>query len=92
VTHFRSEHIPAQTNFLRSNPFSDSLLGETDGIGGGEELFGHEQLWRLTVVAAVLVHTQCNHLILPDIRFITVSGWKWRNDSMPRLEPLGKAR
>jgi HNH endonuclease len=27
VTHFRSEHIPAQTNFLRSNPFSDSLLG-----------------------------------------------------------------
>jgi type I restriction enzyme, R subunit len=29
VTHFRSEHIPAQTNFLRSNPFSDSLLGMT---------------------------------------------------------------
>jgi uncharacterized protein len=32
VTHFRSEHIPAQTNFLRSNPFSDSLLVITADI------------------------------------------------------------
>ncbi len=42
-------------------------VGKTDGIGGGEELLRHEQLRRLAVVTADLVHAQGNRLVLVGV-------------------------
>jgi len=42
-------------------------VGKSDGIGSGEDLLGHEQLRRLAMVAADLVHPQGNSLVLVGV-------------------------
>ncbi len=42
-------------------------VGKADGIGGGEKLLRHEQLGRLAVVTADLVHPQGNRLVLVGV-------------------------
>ena len=42
-------------------------VGKADGVGGGEELLRHEQLGRLAVVTADLIHPQGNRLVLVGV-------------------------
>jgi hypothetical protein len=42
-------------------------VGKADGVGGGENLLRHEQLGRLAVVTADLVHPQGNRLVLVGV-------------------------
>ena len=42
-------------------------VGKADGVGGGEKLLRHEQLGRLAVVTADLVHPQGNRLVLVGV-------------------------
>ena len=42
-------------------------IGKADGVGGGEKLLRHEQLGRLAVVTADLVHPEGNRFVLVGI-------------------------
>ena len=42
-------------------------VGKTDGVGSGEELLGHEQLGRLAVVTADLIHAESNGLVFVGV-------------------------
>ena len=57
---FPVENVPAHR--VPTHP-----VGEADGIGGGEKLFGHEQLGRLAVITADLIHSEGNRLILAGV-------------------------
>ena len=47
--------------------FQLAPVGKADGVGGGEDLFGHEQLRRLVVVTANLIYPQGNCLVLAGV-------------------------
>ena len=36
-------------------------------ICGGEDLFGYEKLWCFVVIAAYLINSQCNRLVLVSV-------------------------
>ena len=62
---FRWNQFPVEN--APPHPVPAHPVGKADGVGGGEELLGHEQLRRLAVVAADLIHPQRNRLVLVGV-------------------------